>query len=465
MLSQTFHGFSRYMNRISSWRPVVQVFEDRLSRWKASILSMGGRVTLIKSVLGSLPNYFFSLYKAPVGILYKLESMIRTFLWGGSGNIKKLSWVSWDRVASPISCGGLGIRSLESINRSLLLKWAWRFKTEKESLWVKVISAIHNDRRSWDLIPVVTSLGGVWNNIAKVVACPIVENNKMRNFMRGKVGDGSGLSFWLDPWLDSKALKDVYPNLFRLEKKKRCSVRDRFVRPFQNPEARWEWMKPPDSNVELAEWLDLNLKIREITLSDQRDRWMWLGDETGVFSVGSVKRLFDSNNDFSSRFVWEWVKWVPLKCNLFAWRAELERLPTKVELRNRNIPLQDDICPLCNSERESALHLFTSCQFVSIVWMKIFRWCKVPDMFAFSVRDILEFHRFCGLNGWPLVAFKGIVIITCWQVWKTRNDLVFSNVSRKIEEVVSAIKSIGFLWFKNRSKFKEVSWIEWCKFV
>ncbi|XP_021980836.1 uncharacterized protein LOC110876986 [Helianthus annuus] len=312
-----------HMNRIANWRPVFEVFESRLSLWKASVLSIGGRVTLIKSVLG---------YKAPVGVLNKLESMIRKFLWGGSGGDNKLNWVVWDRVASPINCGGLGIRNLDSINRSLLLKWAWRYKTEKDSLWVKVISAVHNDRMSWDLLPIVASLGGVWKNITKVVACPIVAGDKLRNFMRGNVGDGFGICFWLDPWLCNNALKDCFPNLFRLEKDKKCLVRDRIVRPIQNPEARWEWKHPPDSNVELAEWLDLNLKLREVGLSEQKDKWSWLGDESGEFSVGFVKRLFDKDKDFSSRYVWEWRKWVSLKCNLFAWRAELDRLPTKVEL-------------------------------------------------------------------------------------------------------------------------------------
>ncbi|KAM0036329.1 putative RNA-directed DNA polymerase [Helianthus debilis subsp. tardiflorus] len=52
------------MNRVSNWKPVYNIFEARLSKWKASLLSIGGRVVLIKSVLESLPNYYFSLFKA-----------------------------------------------------------------------------------------------------------------------------------------------------------------------------------------------------------------------------------------------------------------------------------------------------------------------------------------------------------------------------------------------------------------
>ena len=49
------------MNRINNWAPVIQTFENRLSSWKAATLSIGGRITLIRSVLESLPTYFFSL--------------------------------------------------------------------------------------------------------------------------------------------------------------------------------------------------------------------------------------------------------------------------------------------------------------------------------------------------------------------------------------------------------------------
>ena len=40
------------------WFPVVERLEKRLALWKANYLSLGGRITLIKSVLSNLPLYF-----------------------------------------------------------------------------------------------------------------------------------------------------------------------------------------------------------------------------------------------------------------------------------------------------------------------------------------------------------------------------------------------------------------------
>ncbi|XP_022041410.1 uncharacterized mitochondrial protein AtMg01250-like [Helianthus annuus] len=41
------------MNRIRNWQPVIDVFDARLASWKASSLSMGERLTILKSVLES----------------------------------------------------------------------------------------------------------------------------------------------------------------------------------------------------------------------------------------------------------------------------------------------------------------------------------------------------------------------------------------------------------------------------
>nr|GEY94209.1 reverse transcriptase domain, reverse transcriptase zinc-binding domain protein [Tanacetum cinerariifolium] len=67
------------MNRIEAWADIVNTFTKKLSSWKANLLSIGGRLTLVKSVLGSLPIYFLSMFKAPEAVISKLESIRRRF--------------------------------------------------------------------------------------------------------------------------------------------------------------------------------------------------------------------------------------------------------------------------------------------------------------------------------------------------------------------------------------------------
>ncbi|GKE02579.1 hypothetical protein Tco_1390562, partial [Tanacetum coccineum] len=67
------------MSRINSWKEVIDKVSSRLSKCKIKTLSCGGRLTLIKSVLNSLPLYYMSLYKAPAVVLNELESIRRNF--------------------------------------------------------------------------------------------------------------------------------------------------------------------------------------------------------------------------------------------------------------------------------------------------------------------------------------------------------------------------------------------------
>jgi hypothetical protein len=54
-------------------KKVEERFEKRLSSWKGKHLSIGGRLTLINSVLSSLPLYMMSFFAIPKGVPKKLD--------------------------------------------------------------------------------------------------------------------------------------------------------------------------------------------------------------------------------------------------------------------------------------------------------------------------------------------------------------------------------------------------------
>ncbi|XP_035837499.1 uncharacterized protein LOC118485469 [Helianthus annuus] len=270
----------------------------------AALLSIGGRVTLIRSVLESLPTYYMSLYKVPVKVVKDLESKIKKFLWGGSNNVRRTHWVAWDRVMLPKKAGGLGLCKLMNVNVALLSKWGWRFKIESNNLWVKVVSAIHSGQSRWEFLPYNKAVRGVWLNICNLLNRPIIGN------------------------------KEVVKN---------SSVSDRLA-----GNGLWLWRHDLDTVAEVQELAALMGLVSSVVLRSGKDEWKWTKDSTGLFSVRSVKRLL--HRDAGDP-------------NLFA----------------------------------------------SELWMKVSRWCRIPPIFAFSIKDLLEIHKFYNMGRSASYILQGII--------------------------------------------------------
>ena len=63
------------LRRCELWDPIINKCERKLAKWKQRHISFGGRVTLIKSVLTSIPIYFFSFFRVPNRVVDKLVSI------------------------------------------------------------------------------------------------------------------------------------------------------------------------------------------------------------------------------------------------------------------------------------------------------------------------------------------------------------------------------------------------------
>ena len=70
-------------NALSSWDGVEERMRRRLVRWKRQYLSKGGRITLIKSTLASIPIYRMSIFRMPKSVAKRLEITKRFSLGRG----------------------------------------------------------------------------------------------------------------------------------------------------------------------------------------------------------------------------------------------------------------------------------------------------------------------------------------------------------------------------------------------
>nr|KAJ0218832.1 hypothetical protein LSAT_V11C300154990 [Lactuca sativa] len=156
------------MSRVVHWNPLISKFQAKLSKWKAKNLSFGGRLTLCKSVLGSLGSFLFSLYKAPVKVLKTLEKLRCRFFWGGSSKKKRITWIAWDKILTMKKYGGLDIGSLKAHNLALLGKWWWRFYSKKHELWKDVIKSIYGNDGGFNAPSRAKRKGYCWGNIVNL---------------------------------------------------------------------------------------------------------------------------------------------------------------------------------------------------------------------------------------------------------------------------------------------------------
>ncbi|GKF18422.1 zinc finger, CCHC-type containing protein, partial [Tanacetum coccineum] len=124
---------------------------------QANLLSIGGRLTLIKSVLGSLGIYYLSIFRAPESVLQDLERIRAKFFWGGNKDENKMAWVKWLIILNSFDKGGLNI--------GIFQKWLWRLLSSPNALWVQVIKAYHGHEGGFDTNG--CSFKGIWANIVR----------------------------------------------------------------------------------------------------------------------------------------------------------------------------------------------------------------------------------------------------------------------------------------------------------
>lgn len=88
--------------KTKDWNCIVNKFENKLQSWKSNMLYAGERWLLPKTVLQSLPSYFFSILGVPKCICHKLKSIRTTFFWKGNFVNKGLYLIDWQYVCRSI---------------------------------------------------------------------------------------------------------------------------------------------------------------------------------------------------------------------------------------------------------------------------------------------------------------------------------------------------------------------------
>ena len=121
------------------WKCIEDRFEKKLSYWKGKLMSYGGRLVLINSVLMSMPMFLLSFFEVPKGVRRRLDFYRSRFFWQSDEVKTKYRLARWDIICRPKDQGGLGIENLEIKNKCMLSKWLYRLSQESEGMWAQIL--------------------------------------------------------------------------------------------------------------------------------------------------------------------------------------------------------------------------------------------------------------------------------------------------------------------------------------
>lgn len=150
-----------------------------------------------------------SLFVIPSSVAKRFEKLERDFLWEGSREERKYHLIKWAIVCFKLKEGGIGIKDLGIFNKAFMGKWLWRFLTEREALWHKVIVSKYGiGSHPWYPNAVRGSYGvSVWKGIWKGWEL----FKKRISFV---IGSGNSVSFWEDIWCGDVELRRAFPLLY-----------------------------------------------------------------------------------------------------------------------------------------------------------------------------------------------------------------------------------------------------------
>lgn len=262
--------------------PLIEKFEKKLSGWKGKLISKGGRLQLVQSVLSAIPVYHMMCFRLPQWIIQRIDKIRRMFLWGSSSDNKRpFSLINWALACRPRKWGGLGISNLTITNISLLLRWWWKLYTEPNGLWSVVVYRIHRRQLGDSQVKIWLKEGSFfWYQLQKLTALFTWSTS-------WKIGDGATISFWMDPWAGQPRIHLAEGDI---------------TRPYISLSEAWPDRQGLDPSLDNTVQVEFNAETDQI-------KWNW--SNIGCYSANSICRVLGGGGLIQWQFSFFWKSKIP----------------------------------------------------------------------------------------------------------------------------------------------------------
>ncbi|GAU45776.1 hypothetical protein TSUD_24400 [Trifolium subterraneum] len=288
----------------SHLQPVADKIKLKLSAWKAFLLSMAGRVQLVRAVIQSMLIYSITLYSWPVSLLKDIEKCIRNFIWSGDIDKRKLVTTSWqkDRV----------IRGRRTIQHHVF--------------------------------------SSIWSNI-KDDFTVIMDNTVWL------LGDGKEINFWNDNWCGTSLSEQL-----RIP----VQIRHSLSSSVSDFNFNGHWDIPAQLSLAYPKLSSIISQI-VIPSSPSHDKLLWKHTDNGDLQLKEAYHFkMQQFQDLCwAKYIWSTD--IPPSKSLFVWRLMHGKVPTDENLMRRGCHIPS-MCNLCNMHVESSFHIFFECDYVIKLW-------------------------------------------------------------------------------------------------
>nr|GEX73276.1 hypothetical protein [Tanacetum cinerariifolium] len=328
-------------------------------------------------------------------VVDKVESRLskwkmKTLSIGGSN---KATWVKWNSVLASKEKRGLG----------------------KTSLWAKVIKAIHGDDGKVGN-DTNTGVWSCWTNIVNEIKILRRQGVNVLDFMLLKLGNGDMTAFWDDNWIGGGVLKDLYPRIYALETCKTVNVSTKL----NNSSLDNSFRRRTRGGVEHAQYDALSDLLNAVTLVPMVDRRVWSLESSDEFSVASIRKVIDEKRLSIVNSMTRWVKYVPIKVNVLAWKVKIDALLTRLDIS------------CCSLARQIA--------------RKISLWWNVNYVDVNSYVEWLNWLVSLRLTAKLKVMIEGVFYAMWWYLWSYRNRLLFETKVPLKAVIFDDVVSSSFYW-------------------
>eukprot|EP00253_Pinus_taeda_P022878 PITA_22878 len=352
------------------WEKILAKLENKCRHWTHRALNFAGRLVLTKAILQAIPQYMFSILPAPQGILHKIRTIQRSFIWKGNSEKNKWALVACNKLCKSKAAGGLNLIDPHTINMTCGAKLWWRWLKEPTLPWARHWKEKYTPNCSeQDLIRLqdVPEGSPIWNLARR-------NRNIIQDHSFWEICNRETTFFWEDAWQQLPRL--ATPELENIKRECQSRGNYRVHQYWSNGNSEQDWREWSPLNTDNSSARNDNIRNllstlnkRKIRTSTERDKVRWGMKGSGNFTLKEAREQLE-HYEYGEVMPWSIKVWDALfwpKIKTFLWLLMQGKTLTWENLCKKGFS-GPSICPLCRAVEESINHLFNTCEWAEYLW-------------------------------------------------------------------------------------------------